>query len=112
MMTQQQFIGACNTGDIETLEKCLLSGNVDINQANDDGYTPLHCACWGGHEAVVTLLLQQGADINQAANYGETPLHRACWKGHDVSGRTPGHRSGYGTRVRIETRVEPTGSVR
>ncbi len=85
-MNQQQFIEACKTGDIKTIEEGLLSDDMDINQAEDDGWTPLHEACSKGHKAVVMLLLQNGATavINQADKYGYTTFHMACYTGHEA----------------------------
>jgi hypothetical protein len=37
--------------------------------------TPLHCACYSGHLAVVKALLSSGVDILAANNYGELPIH-------------------------------------
>ncbi len=86
MITQQQFIAACKTDDIKTIEENLLSDDVDINQADHHGQTPLYWACYKGHEAVVTLLLQQGAAaaINQANHHGQTPLYWACDEGYEA----------------------------
>ena len=53
-----------------------------MNQANNDGDTPLYVACEKGHAEVVTTLLDANADKNQADNDGDTPLYVACQKGH------------------------------
>lgn len=44
--------------------------------------TPLHLACYYGHEAVVKVLLARGAAVASKMSSGETPLERATLKGH------------------------------
>ena len=49
---------------------CLLLGKegVDVNQATNDGATPLFIASQKGHAEVVSLLLgKEGVDVNQAS---------------------------------------------
>ena len=48
---------------------------IDVNQAANDGITPLFIASYEGHAEVVSLLLgKEGIDVNQANNNGITPL--------------------------------------
>ena len=60
----------------------LLDHDAALISARDtDGSTPLHCATWKGHQAVVELLLSLGADVNSRNNndhWGTTPLHAAA----------------------------------
>lgn len=50
-------------------------GQVDVNQTDRDGRTPLHHACeWGDPESVA-ILLSHGADTNAWDRSGYTPLH-------------------------------------
>jgi len=49
---------------------------LNINQANRWGETPLHVASWGSF-ACVSLLLQAGADRNARQEDGQVPLHCA-----------------------------------
>lgn len=40
--------------------KILLKYKLDVNHIHDDGYAPIHRACWGsksGHTEVIKLLL-------------------------------------------------------
>ena len=53
-----------------------------MNQAANDGTTPLYVACGGnGRAEVVTALLAENADVNKADNEGNTPLYVACENG-------------------------------
>jgi len=61
----------------------LAKEGVDVNQAVNDGATPLFVASQKGHTAVVSMLLgKQGVDVNQAMDGGTTPLLTASWHGH------------------------------
>eukprot|EP01094_Clydonella_sp_ATCC50884_P025375 TRINITY_DN6644_c0_g1_i1.p1 TRINITY_DN6644_c0_g1~~TRINITY_DN6644_c0_g1_i1.p1 ORF type:complete len:120 (-),score=17.72 TRINITY_DN6644_c0_g1_i1:290-610(-) len=55
----------------------LLDRGADVNQARDDGSTPLWIACSTGHAKTVAMLLDRGADVNQSDGRGNTPLHVA-----------------------------------
>lgn len=53
--------------------------NVDINQPDTLGVTPLHLACLTGDEDTVKTLLDLGADINTVGGkYKSTPLMTAA----------------------------------
>ena len=72
---------AAKEGDFETV-KALIAAGADINQANNNGYTPLWNAADRGHHKVVQALIDAGADINQANKYGTTLLGNAANRGH------------------------------
>ena len=60
----------------------LLERGANIEEVNDEGYTPLMEAAREGHEEMVALLLSQGGDINaQTEETQETALTLACCGG-------------------------------
>lgn len=57
----------------------LLADNPSlVDCCDEDGYTPLHRAAYGGHVDAVSALLTAGAEINPHTVDGWTPLHSAC----------------------------------
>ena len=67
---------------VETLDFLLHSHRIDY--PNED-VSPLHTACFYGHEARVETILkvvkEKGIDINQKNRWGQTPLHYAFSSG-------------------------------
>ena len=56
MNAQQQLYDACRQGNLE-IARQLLKHGASINQAKDDGATPLYIACQNGHLEIARLLL-------------------------------------------------------
>ena len=78
---KQELICAIVPGHVE-LAMLLLERGANIEEVNDEGYTPLMEAAREGHEEMVALLLSQGADINaQTEETQETALTLACCGG-------------------------------
>ena len=74
---------------------------ADINAANVDGWTPLHCAATFGHAKCCGLLIAAGARLDARARDGSTPLmlaqqeHPANTALHALlAGRGPEHPPG------------------
>ena len=65
----------------EGVVKLLLAKDADVDQANNNGATPLSSS-QSGHKAVVKLLLAHGADANHANNDGATPLSASSQNGN------------------------------
>ncbi|KAI8520640.1 Unconventional myosin-XVI, partial [Branchiostoma belcheri] len=70
-MDDDEFIGAVQRGDVQTVRRGLQAGR-------NDGMTALHLACWNGQTGVVELLIQHGADLKARNKGGQTALHWAC----------------------------------
>jgi ankyrin repeat protein len=57
------------------VDSLLAVEGIEVNQADDEGATPLHAASQEGHQSVVdSLLAVDGIDVNKADDDGETPL--------------------------------------
>lgn len=51
--------------------------NIDVDEKDDKGSTPLHWAVFEGCELALTFLISWGADVNAQDQDGHTPLHIA-----------------------------------
>ena len=68
--------------------KRLLSVDPLLAHCQDeDGYTPLHRAAYGGHAATASTLLPAGTEVNSRTADGWTPLHGACRWGQVATAR-------------------------
>ena len=77
----KEIISAAKKGLVEKVRALLTLDPALVHARDSDGSTPLHCATWKGHPAVVALLLDAGADVNARNNnehWGTTPLHAAA----------------------------------
>jgi ankyrin repeat protein len=54
----------------------LIENGGNVNQADNEGRTPLYVSSLNGHLKVVKYLIYKKADINQTTAHGITPL--AC----------------------------------
>ncbi len=64
------ILGAAQNGFYSVVK--LLSLFVSVDTVDEDGMTPLMCACLNNHARVVSLLLQLGADPNRKSYVGRT----------------------------------------
>ncbi|XP_077473529.1 uncharacterized protein ankrd50l [Stigmatopora argus] len=53
-----------------------------LERADQEGWTPLRSAAWGGHAQAVRLLLEAGAKVDGCDGKGRTALRAAAWGGH------------------------------
>eukprot|EP00756_Hemistasia_phaeocysticola_P047580 Hpha_TRINITY_DN22058_c0_g1::TRINITY_DN22058_c0_g1_i1::g.112160::m.112160/K10380/ANK; ankyrin len=56
------------------IAKVLIERGANVNQAADDGETPLSCAARMADEGLTRFLLERGADPNQPGEEGAPPL--------------------------------------
>ncbi|CCK70450.1 Hos4p KNAG_0E01880 [Huiozyma naganishii CBS 8797] len=75
---------ACDKGKIAQVRSLLAEGDVDIDDQDNAGNTPLHEAALNGHLDIVKLLVETGANVNiqSFAMFGDTPLIDASANGH------------------------------
>ena len=79
---QEVFYLACMHNDMQIINDYIKRGLSVSYKVSEYGFTPLHIACYYGHEQVVSVLLQNGAWINEKMLYGNTPLHCAIERKH------------------------------
>lgn len=63
-------------GSVRILER-LLAATPDINQADGDGWTPLHDAAFMARQDAIGFLLDKGADPNRRNRLGQSPWNIA-----------------------------------
>ncbi|KAJ7305743.1 hypothetical protein JRQ81_010109 [Phrynocephalus forsythii] len=59
-------------------------GEIDLNQRNCGGWTPLMYASYIGHDTIVHILLEAGANVNLPTPEGQTPLMLAASCGNET----------------------------
>ncbi len=73
---------AARDGDFDMVES-LINQGADLEQLNQDGWTPLSLAASRGHLETVWLLLERGANLeHQVKHHGWAPLSMAASNGH------------------------------
>ena len=77
---QSYLCQASFAGDYSFVKSLLQSG-IETNFLDNHGYSPLHYASAGGHEAIIMLLAKHSANVDIACSAGETPLHIAARRG-------------------------------
>ena len=65
----------------------LLQAGADLKATDTAGWSALHHAAYGGHDAAVQALLAAGADCRAKCNIGKTPLDDALEEGHAETAR-------------------------
>jgi hypothetical protein len=96
-MESLELISAVKAGDYAGAEKLIREG-ADVNQQDDQGWTPLNFAAGKGELALVKLLVESGADVFKVGRDQRTPYMIALAAGQvpvvkylrDVEDRTPG----------------------
>lgn len=72
---------------ISALVPLFIKYNVNLEDKDNDGWTPLMWASWSNLPSVVTSLIEAGADLNVTDKKGNTPLSVSLHKeGSDVAG--------------------------
>nr|AAM48476.1 SD21394p [Drosophila melanogaster] len=74
---------AARQGLIDVVVYCLDRMNMNPDQKDNAGYTPLHEACTQGWLEIARILLQYGANHSEAAQSGIRPLHGAIENDHE-----------------------------
>lgn len=75
----RSLFDACRKDDIKQVVEILKSGEVDINEEEEDGFTPLLSATLFTQEELVrTLLKFPELKLDKRDSLGMTALHQAC----------------------------------
>ncbi|KAI1424997.1 ankyrin repeat-containing domain protein [Xylaria sp. FL1777] len=87
---QHPLIVAAERGDLEMVQ-CLLEAGAPTNivtldtspnRSHGRKKTPLHVACFHGHEGIIQLLIDAGAEVEMVVDSSRTPLEQAAESGH------------------------------
>jgi len=75
------LLEACWCGHLAVVQELVARG-ANLEATDNDGWTPLHCACnWGQHDVAQFLLVScGGANLEATDDDGMTPLHLACYQ--------------------------------
>ena len=69
------------SGNVATL-MALAKLGADVNDADEEGRTPMFLAAQNDHVKAVKMLAELGADVNRADKVGRTPVLMAAENGH------------------------------
>lgn len=73
---------AARRGYVDVIVYCLERLNMDPDQKDNAGYTPLHVACSRNQIGIAKVLLSYGANCSETAQSGIRPLHEAIDSGN------------------------------
>lgn len=79
-MFKDVFEVAIHNGHFNMVE-FLLSQNIDIDTAGQDGNRPLHWAAYFGNTQIAAFLCRLGADLNAPNSHKNRPIHLAIFGG-------------------------------
>jgi ankyrin repeat protein len=85
-MAKLELIEAVRATNLAAVKELIASG-ADVNQEDDNGWTPL---CWGagkGDAGIVQWLIERGADIRKTGHDQRTPSMIAIAAGHTEAAR-------------------------
>ncbi len=77
---------AASCGYLEAVMALIEDYFIDVNQLNDQGETPLLCACRASQVEVTQYLINHGADVSISTADKESPMHwLVSFEGDDVT---------------------------
>jgi hypothetical protein len=105
-MSELKLIEAVKAGNAESIKQLIESGE-DVNQQDEQGWTPLNWASGRGDLATVKLLVESGADLFKVGRDQRTPYMIALAAGRvevvkflrEAEEKNRGDRPGYPERI-------------
>ncbi|KAK9688154.1 Ankyrin repeats (3 copies) [Popillia japonica] len=89
---EKEILWAAENGKLDKLKELIAINPQLVNESDNDGYTPLHRACYGNFIDIVDYLLAKGADISHKTQLQWQPLHSCChWNSKDCAIRLIQH---------------------
>lgn len=79
---KKEILSAAENGQVDKVKSLLEEDPALIMSTDEDGYTPLHRACYSNHTEIVDLLLSRGADVTAKTQMQWQPLHSCCQWNH------------------------------
>jgi len=71
--------------NVGQLENTLINNkNINVNEQDKDGDTPLHIAVFLCNIQIVSILLNNNANLLIKDKWGQIPIHRLCFSINDV----------------------------
>jgi len=77
----QEIFDAVKAGDLPKVRSLIEADPLLLQARDESGCTPLHWACRGVHEEVLTYLVTRKADVNAKDAEGNSPLISAAQSG-------------------------------
>ncbi|XP_068177873.1 ankyrin repeat domain-containing protein 49 [Antennarius striatus] len=75
---KELILWAAENNRLSTLHRLLTADPMLVHCCDEDGYTSLHRATYGGHVDSVSALMSAGSKVNPRTIDSWTPLHSAC----------------------------------
>ena len=85
-MIESQLIDVVKADNIEAVKR-LIEGGADVNQQDEQGWTPLNWAAGRGNPDIVSLLVSSGADVFKVGRDLRTPYMIALAAGREAVAR-------------------------
>lgn len=84
----RQLLFASKSGDLDLITALVQNKSLDVNSADEDGYSGLLTASENGQNGAAKLLIRSGADVDAKNAAGESCIWLASRYGHDLVVRT------------------------
>lgn len=83
---EKEILWATNENNIDLVRSILERFPTCKSAVDDEGYSPLHRACYNNFVDIAKLLISYGANVNALTEFQWTPLHSAVkWKSNDCA---------------------------